>query len=309
MSAQSGPESAREEHGAVEETGVNGAGPGPTDTVQASWKAPQEPPQRDPRGGRRRSWVTVGFALGLGASLAWLAVQTVLRVSSMLTLLLLAVFVAISLEPLVVWFTRRGLRRGWAVAIVLTGFIVVLGGFLALVIPLVAKEIKTRYEVFLHTLEDVGHETFFDLVEFPPLDTDDEEEEFGRLVATRDGPLAALTAAEDVTGAVRGRWVNAGVDLPRPTTVALRCRTRYRGGATDVISVGFPAAVLSRVYGGIFWAPSEPGTSSAHRALPATPGFPVGPAQYGRSGIPSPGRHRGPAGRGRGGGRGAPDVA
>lgn len=149
----------------------------------------------------------------------------------------------------------------------------------------------------------------FDLVEFPPLDTDDEEEEFGRLVATRDGPLAALTAAEDVTGAVRGRWVNASVDLPRPTTVALRCGTQYRGGATDVISVGFPAAVLSRVYGGIFWAPSEPGTSSAHRALPATPGFPVGPAQYGRSGIPSPGRHRGPAGRGRGGGRGAPDVA
>jgi hypothetical protein len=62
----------------------------------------------------------------------------------------------------------------------------------------------------LHDLP-AGHETFFGLVEFPPLDTGDEEEEFGRLVATRDGPLAALTAAEDVTEAVRGRWVNAGV--------------------------------------------------------------------------------------------------
>ena len=88
----------------------------------------------------RRSWVSVGFGLGLGATLAWLAVQTVLKVSSMLTLLLLAVFIAISLEPIVVALTRRGLRRGWAVAIVLTGFLAVLGGFLALVIPPVTSE-------------------------------------------------------------------------------------------------------------------------------------------------------------------------
>lgn len=141
MSAQSEPEPDREEHGALDGAVVNGSAPGPADGIQVSRKAPQEPPNREPRGGRKRSWVRVGFSLGLGASLAWLAVQTVMRVSSMLILLLLAVFIAISLEPLVVWFTRRGLRRGWAVAIVLTGFIVVLGGFLALVIPPVTKEI------------------------------------------------------------------------------------------------------------------------------------------------------------------------
>ncbi|WP_329535392.1 AI-2E family transporter [Streptomyces sp. NBC_01450] len=98
----------------------------------------------------------MGFALGLGASLAWLAVQTVMRVSSMLTLLLLAVFIAISLEPLVVWFTRRGLRRGWAVAIVLTGYIVVvLGGFLALVIPPVTKEITALVDAVPGWLEQL----------------------------------------------------------------------------------------------------------------------------------------------------------
>ncbi|MFE2251442.1 AI-2E family transporter [Streptomyces lavendulae] len=93
------------------------------------------------RRGRQRSRVALGFSLGLGATLGWLAVQTVLRVSSMLTLLLLAVFVAISLEPLVVGLTHRGLRRGWAVLIVLLGFLVVLGGFLVLVIPPVTREI------------------------------------------------------------------------------------------------------------------------------------------------------------------------
>ncbi|MFI9772769.1 hypothetical protein ACIHJG_38920 [Streptomyces sp. NPDC052415] len=73
------------------------------------------------------------------------------------------------------------------------------------------RPVKFRYEIYLHIVEDVGHETFVDVVEFPPLCTDDEEEEFGRLVATRDDPLAALAAAEDITGAARGRWVNAGL--------------------------------------------------------------------------------------------------
>ncbi|WP_326691885.1 MULTISPECIES: hypothetical protein [unclassified Streptomyces] len=68
-----------------------------------------------------------------------------------------------------------------------------------------------RYEVFLHTAEDVAHESFVDLYAFPPLHPEDEEEDFGRLVVTADDPLAALGAAEDRTGAVRERWVNAGV--------------------------------------------------------------------------------------------------
>lgn len=45
---------------------------------------------------------------------------------------------------------------------------------------------KTHYKIFLHTLEDIGHETFTD-------------------------PLAALEAAEDATGAARGRWANTGL--------------------------------------------------------------------------------------------------
>ncbi|MFF5301614.1 AI-2E family transporter [Streptomyces sp. NPDC013161] len=158
MSAQSESGSARDEHGGpegAEVADVNGSDAGSADAVEEFRKAPGQPPRRDARGGRRRSWVTVGFALGLGATLAWLAVQTVLRVSSMLTLLLLAVFIAISLEPLVVWFTRRGLRRGWAVAIVLTGFVVVLAGFLALVIPPVAKEISALVDAVPGWLEQL----------------------------------------------------------------------------------------------------------------------------------------------------------
>ncbi|MEU4211067.1 AI-2E family transporter [Streptomyces sp. NPDC026206] len=65
-----------------------------------------------------------------------------LRISGVLTLLLLALFVAISLEPVVAWLARRRLGRGPAVIVVVIGLLGVLGGFLALVIPPVSGEIS-----------------------------------------------------------------------------------------------------------------------------------------------------------------------
>lgn len=70
---------------------------------------------------------------------------------------------------------------------------------------------RTSYEVYVHAVEDVGHEGFLDLDAFPPFDQDAEEEEFGQLLGTADDPQGALILAEECTGAVRGRWVNQGV--------------------------------------------------------------------------------------------------
>ncbi|WUH95639.1 AI-2E family transporter [Streptomyces sp. NBC_00433] len=90
----------------------------------------------------RRSWFQIGFGLALGGSLAWLLVQTVLKLSELLTLLLLAVFIAVSLEPVVALLGRLGLRRSWSVAAVLAGFAGVLAAFLALVIPPVTDAVN-----------------------------------------------------------------------------------------------------------------------------------------------------------------------
>ncbi|WP_256976173.1 hypothetical protein [Streptomyces sp. CS113] len=70
---------------------------------------------------------------------------------------------------------------------------------------------KTSYEVYVHAVEDVGHENFLDLDVFPPFDQDAEEEDFGQLLGTAEDPYDALVLAEERTGAVRGRWVNQGV--------------------------------------------------------------------------------------------------
>ncbi|MGW4561911.1 AI-2E family transporter [Streptomyces sp. NPDC004561] len=93
------------------------------------------------RAARDSRWFRIGFWLGLGATMAWLAVHTVLQVSQLLTLLLLALFVAIGLEPVVAWLTRHRLRRGWAVAVVVAALLLFLAGFAAIVEPPVTKEV------------------------------------------------------------------------------------------------------------------------------------------------------------------------
>ncbi|MFF4454839.1 hypothetical protein [Streptomyces goshikiensis] len=76
-----------------------------------------------------------------------------------------------------------------------------------------SRSVRRRrpYDVYLHTVEDVGGENFLDLGEFPPFDPDDEAGEFGRLLGTAENPLTALITAEQHTGGERGRWANENV--------------------------------------------------------------------------------------------------
>ncbi|MGW6145214.1 hypothetical protein ACWFRM_33795 [Streptomyces sp. NPDC055144] len=47
------------------------------------------------------------------------------------------------------------------------------------------RPVRGTYEVYVHVIEDVGHESFFDLVEFPPFDADADEEDFSPAAAIR----------------------------------------------------------------------------------------------------------------------------
>ncbi|MEU1617549.1 hypothetical protein ABZ479_09630 [Streptomyces sp. NPDC005722] len=70
---------------------------------------------------------------------------------------------------------------------------------------------KVAHEVYVHAVEDVGHENFCDVDEFPPFDLEAEEESFGYLLVIAEDPEAALVMAEQGTGALRTRWVNQGL--------------------------------------------------------------------------------------------------
>jgi predicted PurR-regulated permease PerM len=71
---------------------------------------------------------------GFGVLVAYGLVQSLARLSQVLTLLAVALFLALGLDPIVRWLQRRGLRRGWAVLVV---FVVVIGAFAGLLFVLV----------------------------------------------------------------------------------------------------------------------------------------------------------------------------
>jgi hypothetical protein len=61
--------------------------------------------------------------------------------------------------------------------------------------------------VYLHEVEDIGSDTFWDLTEFPPLNPDDETR---GLIGVATTPEEAIEVAEHDLGADPGKWVSHG---------------------------------------------------------------------------------------------------
>jgi predicted PurR-regulated permease PerM len=76
-----------------------------------------------------------GFVGAAGVLVAWNLLGLLAQLSQIFTLIAIAAFIAIGLDPLVRTLQRRGLPRGWAVAIVFLGLLGVVGGFLAAILP------------------------------------------------------------------------------------------------------------------------------------------------------------------------------
>jgi predicted PurR-regulated permease PerM len=77
----------------------------------------------------------VGFLGGLGLATAYLVVQSLVTVSSVLVLLLISAFLAVGLNPAVEFLIRRGFSRARAVAVVLAWVVVGFLGFLLAIVP------------------------------------------------------------------------------------------------------------------------------------------------------------------------------
>jgi predicted PurR-regulated permease PerM len=84
---------------------------------------------------REGSPFVFGFVGALGVLLAYVLVQAVLSARSVLILIVVAMFLAVGLDPMVQAMVRRGLRRGVAITIVSLGVLAVFVGFGAAVLP------------------------------------------------------------------------------------------------------------------------------------------------------------------------------
>ncbi|WP_210650689.1 AI-2E family transporter [Nocardioides sp. SYSU D00065] len=89
----------------------------------------------------RHSPFKIGFFGALGALVAVFLSQQLLSISSVLVLLVMSMFLAIGLNPVVEFFMRRGIRRGLSVLLVLVVVIGVLALFVVAVAPVISDQI------------------------------------------------------------------------------------------------------------------------------------------------------------------------
>ena len=89
----------------------------------------------------RHSPFKIGFFGALGALVAVFLSQQLLSISSVLVLLVMSMFLAIGLNPVVEFFMRRGVRRGLSVLLVLVVVISVLALFVVAIAPVISDQI------------------------------------------------------------------------------------------------------------------------------------------------------------------------
>lgn len=97
----------------------------------------------------------IGFVGGIGVLLAWNLLKLIASLSAVLTLVAVAAFLAIGLDPLVRFLQRRGLGRGAAVAVVFLGVLAIFGGFIAAVVPTVVTQAGELTDSLPDTLDNL----------------------------------------------------------------------------------------------------------------------------------------------------------
>jgi predicted PurR-regulated permease PerM len=112
-------------------------------TREAHAVATDEPSAARPVPGLlRHSPFTTGFFGALGALLAIFLTQQLLSISSTLILLVMGLFLAVGLNPLVEWFMKRGAKRGVAVLLVLAMVLSLFALFVVALAPVISDQIS-----------------------------------------------------------------------------------------------------------------------------------------------------------------------
>ncbi len=112
---------------------------------------PLQPAGRTPHGP-----VVLGFLYGLGALTAFWLGGLLLTVGSVIILVVVALFLAAGLNPVVEFFVRRGLKRAWSVLTVIVIVLVLLVLFFVALVPVISDQVAGLVEnapVWLDSLQ------------------------------------------------------------------------------------------------------------------------------------------------------------
>ena len=85
----------------------------------------------------------VGFVGATGALVAFWLLTNIQAIGNTLILILVSLFLAAGLNPAVSFFERRGLRRGYAVLVVIICVVVAVVLFLVAIVPVITDQVKS----------------------------------------------------------------------------------------------------------------------------------------------------------------------
>ena len=106
-------------------------------------------------------WFAFAFWLAAGAITAYALVHLISGLGSLLSILMLAVFFATALDPMVTGLVNRGLRRGFAVFVVALGVLALLAGFVAVIFPPIDREINSLINAIPGYLNDLRNKSTY----------------------------------------------------------------------------------------------------------------------------------------------------
>jgi predicted PurR-regulated permease PerM len=89
----------------------------------------------------RGSPFVIALTATFGVAVAYMVIRGVVLASEVLSLIAVALVIAVGLDPAVRFLTRRRLSRPWAVVVITVAFLAVVGGFVVAAVPPISHEI------------------------------------------------------------------------------------------------------------------------------------------------------------------------
>lgn len=160
-----------------------------------------------------RSPFQLGFTVTLGVLVALLFGGMVGELSTIIMYVVAALFVALGLDPVVRWLERKGLKRSLGIGVVFGGFVLVIGGLLGIIIPMIANQVSLLIRSAPTLFRDITHQQWFV----------DVNKQFGQFIDF-DGLLKMgqdlVSRPENWAQVAGGVW-QAGIGIANGLTAAL----------------------------------------------------------------------------------------
>jgi predicted PurR-regulated permease PerM len=139
----------------------------------------------------------LGFVGAFGVLVAYGLWQVLGQLSAVITLLVVSLFLALGLEPLVEWLEKRGLPRPAAIGAVFAGVILLVGAFISAVVPIIVAQATELAAQIPRSIVDIQRTQWF-------MDLDARFDVAGRLTSELEQGLANGEMVTALFGGVFG---------------------------------------------------------------------------------------------------------